>query len=194
MVKAFFRFLFKIKGWKLAPGIPKDAHNCIMLAAPHTSNWDFIYAIAALDMLGIKVRFTIKKEFNRFPLGPMISSMGALWIDRSPRKAGEERPSMTEVMADFFNHEENLPLAVLVTAEGTRSRVTKWKTGFYHTALKAGVPLCLSYLDYRDKIAGIGLCFMPTGNIEEDMRIIMDFYADKSPRHPEKFTLDHRYR
>ncbi len=194
MVKAFFRFLFKINGWKLSHGIPAESYNCIMLAAPHTSNWDFVYAIAALDMLGVNVRFTIKKEFNRFPLGSLIASMGALWIDRSPRKPGEERPSMTEIMADFFTHPENLPLTVLVTAEGTRSRVTKWKTGFYYSALKAEVPLCLSYLDYKEKVAGIGMCFMPSGNIEQDMKIIMDFYSDKSPKHPAKFTLDHRYR
>lgn len=191
MIKALFRLLFKINGWKIAPGIPKESGNCIMLAAPHTSNWDLIYALAALDMLGIPVRFTIKKEFNRFPFSYILSSMGALWIDRTPDK-DKGQPSMTEIMAGFFTSNPG-GLAMLVTAEGTRSRVTKWKTGFYYTALKAGVPICLSYLDYKKKEAGVGLCFLPSGDIDSDMKIVMDFYRDIPPKFPEKFATDERY-
>jgi 1-acyl-sn-glycerol-3-phosphate acyltransferase len=191
MVKSFFRLIFSSNRWHISGEIPSEAKNCIMLAAPHTSNWDLIYAIAALDKLGINVRFTIKKEFNRFPFSIILSSMGALWIDRSATKK-DPSLKMTDIMAEFFSSEE-APLAMLVTAEGTRSPVTKWKSGFYYTALKAEVPICLSYLDYKKKEAGIGLCFYPSGNIDEDMQIIMNFYKDKTARFPEKFKLDERY-
>ena len=190
MIKSFFRLLFRINRWHIAPGIPDESSNCIMVAAPNTSNWDLIYAIAALDMLGINVRFTIKKEFNRFPFNIILSSMGALWIDRSPAK--NDKTKMTEIMAAFFTCEQ-APLAMLVTPEGTRSPVTKWKSGFYYTAVKAGVPICLSYLDYDKKEAGVGMCFKPSGKIEEDMPVIMEFYRNKHAKFPEKFKLDERY-
>lgn len=192
-MKAIFRFLFKIKGWRTTFDHPVEARNCVMLAAPHTSNWDFVYAIAALDMLGINIRFTIKKELNKFPLGGIISSMGALWIDRTPRAGLSKKESMTATMAAFFSDPKEAPLAMLVTAEGTRSRNDRWKTGFYHTAVQANVPICLSYLDYEQKVAGIAECFMPSGDLEKDMRHIMDFYRDKHPKFPENFALDKRY-
>ncbi|MEJ2004755.1 MAG: 1-acyl-sn-glycerol-3-phosphate acyltransferase [Cyclobacteriaceae bacterium] len=190
MIKSVFRAIFRLNGWHISSGIPPESGNCIMVAAPHTSNWDLIYAMAALDKLGINTRFTIKKEFNKFPFSYILSSMGALWIDRTATK--NKNLKMTDIMAAFFESEE-APLAMLVTAEGTRSPVSQWKTGFYYTAVKANVPICLSYLDYKKKEAGIGLCFMPSGDIESDMRKIMAFYSGKTARFPEKFKPDERY-
>mgnify|MGYP001804145969 CR=1 FL=1 len=159
-----------------------------MVAAPHTSNWDFVYAISALDQLGLSPRFTIKKEFNKFPLGNLITPLGAQWIDRSPKIKGGKKRSMTEVMVEMFN-----TLSVLVTAEGTRSKVSKWKTGFYYTALEAKVPICLAFMDYEKLVTGVGMCFMPSGKIEEDMKIIMDFYGGIKGKFPQNFTVDERY-
>ncbi len=192
MVLAFFKFLFNLKKWKLHPSCPNEAKNCIMIAAPHTSNWDFVYAMVALKKLGLNPRFTIKKEFNKPLIGPWIRSLGALWIDRSPKKVGDPRRSMTEVMVELFELTEE-PLTILVTPEGTRSKSVKWKTGFYHTALQAKTPICLSYMDYEKRMTGVGICFMPSGNIEEDMKIIMNFYSDKKGKFPENFSLDNRY-
>lgn len=193
MMKSIFRAVFKMKGWHVTYDHPPEAKNCVMLAAPHTSNWDFLYAIAALDMLGINIRFTIKKEVNKWPIGGIIESMGALWIDRNPTSGLSRRAKMTETMAAFFSDPKEAPLAMLVTAEGTRSPSTKWKTGFYHTAVRAKVPICLAYLDYKEKEAGIAECFMPSGNLEEDMQYIMNFYKTKNAKFPENFALDTRY-
>lgn len=192
MVKKLFFLLFKLRNWTLDFPAPSEAHNCIMVAAPHTSNWDFVYAISALEQLNLNPRFTIKKEFNKFPFGGMITSMGALWIDRSAKRDGENRPSMTQVMAHLFEESEE-PLCVVVTPESTRSKVRQWKTGFYYSALEAKVPICLSYMDYKLRRCGVGLCFMPTGHIKEDMKIIMDFYSNVSGKFPEQFSLDERY-
>ncbi len=100
---------------------------------------------------------------------------------------------MTEIMAGFFSDPKQAPLAMLVTAEGTRKPSKRWKTGFYHTAMMAKVPICLSYLDYEEKEAGIAECFMPSGDMEKDMRYIMDFYKTKNAKFPENFALDTRY-
>jgi 1-acyl-sn-glycerol-3-phosphate acyltransferase len=188
-----FRLIFKWNGWRLddALMINEDANKCVMTAAPHTSNWDLIYCLAAFDMMKIPVRFTIKKEWFKFPLNLIIRPLGGIPIDRSPKDANSPRKSAVEAMADLFENRDRL--CVLVTPEGTRKRVDKWKTGFYYTALKAGVPIFCGYLDYKNKEAGIGLKVVPTGDIKTDMKKILDFYATKTPKFPEKFALDKEY-
>ncbi|QSE96338.1 1-acyl-sn-glycerol-3-phosphate acyltransferase [Fulvivirga lutea] len=192
MIISLFNLIFKWKGWKLFTPCPAEAHNCVMLAAPHTSNWDFVYAMVALKKLGLKPRFTIKKEFNKPLIGAWIQSLGALWIDRSPKVPGQKRRSMIEVMVELIK-ESKEPLTVLVTPEGTRSKTEEWKTGFYYTALEAKVPICLAFMDYKKRITGVGQCFMPSGDINADMKIIMDFYKNKAAKFPENFSVDKRY-
>jgi len=182
------KFLYWLAGWKLNPDMPKEVRRCVMIAAPHTSNWDIYYAKLAFYLMGIPMKFTVKKEWLRFPFNLFMIPLGALGIDRSPKKPGEERKSMVEAMADLFK--QNDEIAMMVTPEGTRSKVTKWKSGFYYVALTAGVPICLGYLDYKNQVAGVGKAVYPTGDYKADMRIIMDFYKDIKGRYPEKFALD----
>ncbi|MCO5280558.1 MAG: 1-acyl-sn-glycerol-3-phosphate acyltransferase [Chitinophagales bacterium] len=183
----------KIMGWKMnLNGLnPKNFNRAVMLAIPHTTNWDLPIARAAFYLMQIPVRFTVKKEWMKFPYSLLAKPLGGIAIDRSPRKAGEERKSMTEAMIDLFNQNEEL--VVMVTPEGTRSYNENWKTGFYYVALGAKVPIALGYLDYAKKEAGVGMVFMPTGNIEEDMQKIMDFYRDIKGKYPENFTTDIKY-
>ena len=162
-----------------------------MIAAPHTSNWDFIFARATFSQLDIPVRYTVKKELLRFPFGGILKSLGAIGIDRTSKKPGEPRPSMTEAMISLFA--ENKELAVMVTPEGTRSLRTKRKTGFYHVAVGAKVPIGLGYLDFKNKVAGVGGMFYPTGDIDKDMRVITAFYKDIKGKHPERFSVDLDY-
>lgn len=187
----FFSTLFmKIMGWKMnLNGLnPKNFNRAVMLAVPHTSNWDLPLARAAFYLMGIPVRFTVKKEWMKFPFNLLVGPLGGIAIDRSPRKEGEERRSMTDAMIDLFN--ERKELVVLVTPEGTRSYNDRWKTGFYYVALGAKVPIALGYLDYAKKEAGVGLVFQPTGDMEADMQRIMDFYRDIKGKYPAKFTTD----
>jgi 1-acyl-sn-glycerol-3-phosphate acyltransferase len=188
MLKVLFKIFFKLGGWKLHHPTPKEAFKSVMIAAPHTSNWDFVYAISAMDQLGLNPRFTIKKEFNIFLLGRLIADLGAIWIDRTQTKKG----GMTAFMVSLFTKDDN-PLTVVVTPEGTRSPVKEWKTGFYYAALEAKVPICLAFMDYKTKVTGIGMCFVPSGEIVEDMKIIMDYFSQVTPRFPEKFVTDQRY-
>lgn len=189
MLKALFKILFRLAKWELLSPAPPEAFKCVMIAAPHTSNWDFVYAISAMDQLGLKPRFTIKKEFNVPILGAMISNLGALWIDRTKAKEGG---GWTKYMASLFK-ENDKPLTVVVTPEGTRSKVQEWKLGFYFTALEAKVPICCSFMDYEKKQTGVGMCFMPSGNQGEDIKRIMDFYKDVKGKFPENFVTDQRY-
>lgn len=191
MGKLFSRFIFWLFGWTLDDHLKADFTRCVMIASPHTSNWDFIFARAAFSMMGIPIRFTVKQEWTRFPFGWFMNGLGAIGIDRTPKKPGDPRPSMTEAMIDLFA--KNKELVVMVTPEGTRKKVTKWKTGFYHVAVGAKVPIALGYLDYKNKIAGVGKIVYPTGDIHKDMQEITDFYRPISPKHPELFSIDLDY-
>lgn len=183
--------ILKILGWHVASEASRIPSRCVMTAAPHTSNWDFIIARAAFFVMGIPVKFTIKKEWMRFPFNLILKPLGAIPIDRKPREKGSPRLSYTEAMVRLLKESDQL--VVMVTPEGTRKAASQWKTGFYYTALGAGVPIVLGYLDYGKKEAGTGPVICPTGNVEEDMRAIMKFYAGIQPRHPDKFQPDARY-
>jgi 1-acyl-sn-glycerol-3-phosphate acyltransferase len=181
----------KLMGWETDNHWPENLSQCVMIAAPHTSNWDALYARLALKVLGVNVRLTIKDSYMQFPLGPFVRAMGGIGIDRRPKQAGEPRPSMVQVMTDLFK--QHPELVMLVTPEGTRARQEQWKTGFYYVAVNAGVPIALAYMDYEQKKAGVGKIIHPTGNFEEDMAEIMDFYAGIQAKFPEDFSVDQRY-
>jgi len=181
----------KLMGWETDNHWPENLSQCVMIAAPHTSNWDALYARLALKALGFNVRITIKDSYMQFPLGPFVRAMGGIGIDRRPKQAGEPRPSMVQVMIDLFK--QHPELVMLVTPEGTRARQEQWKTGFYYVAVNAGVPIALAYMDYEQKKAGVGKIIHPTGNFEEDMAEIMDFYAGIQAKFPEEFSVDQRY-
>lgn len=181
----------KAMGWKIDDNWPKEIKQCVMVAAPHTSNWDALYARLTLKAMNVPVRITIKDSYMKFPLGPFIRAMGGIGINRRPKQAGEERPSMVEVMTELFQQHDEL--VMLVTPEGTRALQPKWKTGFYYVALNAKVPIALAYMDYEKKIAGVGKVIYPTGNLEQDMQEVMSFYQNITPKHPESFITDQRY-
>jgi 1-acyl-sn-glycerol-3-phosphate acyltransferase len=191
MGKRLAEFLLRLSGWRLNPSVPEEVEHCVIIAAPHTSNWDIYYARLGFYVMGVPLKFTIKREWMRFPLNLIIGPLGGLAIDRRPRGNTGERPSYTQVMAELL--EKHDKIAIMVTPEGTRSKREKWKTGFYYAALQAKAPICLGYLNYAKKEAGVGGPVYPSGDIEADLKIIMDFYKDIPGKHPEQFALDQRY-
>ena len=191
MGKRLAKWLLRLSGWQLNPDIPEAVQHCVIIAAPHTSNWDIYYARLGFYLMGVPMKFTIKKEWTRFPLNLLVEPLGGLPIDRSPRGKKGERPSYTQLMAELLQEYDRI--AMMVTPEGTRSKRTKWRTGFYYAALEANVPICFGYLNYAKKEAGVGGPVYPTGDREADMKKIMDFYRDIPGRFPEQFALDERF-
>lgn len=192
LLRIIARTFLWLWGWKTNQNTPEGYERSVMLAVPHTSNWDIVFARSAFAILGVPVKFTIKKEWLAPPFGWLLRPLGAIGIDRSPKKPGEPRPSMVEAMATLFA-EHTGPLVILVTPEGTRSYTKQWRTGFYYVAKQAGVPVTLGYLDYKKKEAGVGAIIHLTDDMEADMRKIMAFYREKAPKYTEKFALDERY-
>lgn len=184
--------MFRLNGWTFEKGPLSELDRFVLVAAPHTSNWDFIYAIAAFDMMHIPVRFTIKKEWLTFPFKRLMLSLGAIPINRE--KGSEGKPlkgGSVKAMANLFR--ENNELVILVTPEGTRSPVKQWRTGFYYVAVEANVPIVLGYLDYEKKKAVIKKVLYPSGEFTKEMGEIMNFYSKVTPKFPEKSILDERY-
>ncbi|MFV5383729.1 1-acyl-sn-glycerol-3-phosphate acyltransferase [Acinetobacter junii] len=180
-----------LMGWEIDNHWDLDIDQCVMIAAPHTSNWDALYARLALKALGVNVRLTIKDSYMKFPFGPFVRAMGGIGIDRSAKQEGQERQSMVQLMSDLFKTHPKL--VMLVTPEGTRAKQEQWKTGFYHVAVNAGVPIALAYMDYAKKKTGIGKIVYPSGDYQKDMTEIMAFYAEINAKFPEKFSIDQRY-
>lgn len=177
-MKLLSKILFWLSGWKVVGRVPKELKQFVMVAAPHTSNWDFLFARAAFFIMGIRLRFTIKKELFFFPLNLFLKASGGISIDR------KTKGKMVDKMAKLYEKWEDL--ALLVTPEGTRSYAKEWKKGFYYLALKADVPIVCGYLDYKKKQAGIGPIIKPSGNYEEDLEIIQGFFRTVTPKYQEK--------
>ena len=188
MIKSLFAAYFKLTGWKFVNNVPDDLRSFVFIGAPHTSNHDILPTVAAAHLMKRNARFVIKKEWLRFPANLILSPLGALGLDRAQVKEG--KMSTTDVMARLFT--EHKDFVLMIAAEGTRSPVKEWKTGFYYIAQKAQVPIVLGFADYKTKEAGLGLVIYPT-NFEEDMRKIMEFFSKIHAHSPEKFLLDHRF-
>jgi len=189
--KLWGRAIVSIMGWKVDQYLKADFKRCVMIAAPHTSNWDFVICRAVFEVMDVPVRFTIKKEWTKGFLGWLLVSLGAIGIDRKSIDKRSEPISYVDAMVNLF--EENEDLAVLITPEGSRKKMEQWKTGFYHVAKKAAVPIAFGYLDYKTKTAGIGKVIWPGEDMEADMQEIMKFYLGIHPKFPELFSVDLRY-
>lgn len=182
MLKILARLIFFVSGWRVAaPRSFYDIRRSVMVAAPHTSNWDIVYTLAVFNLLDLPVKFTIKKEWMRFPFGLILRPLGAIPIDREYRNG--KKVSTVQSMIELFEKYEDL--IVLVTPEGTRQYAPEWKTGFYRVAEGAQVPIALGFLDYRQKRAGVGPVLYPTGDIEADISTMKDFYRTITARRPE---------
>lgn len=174
------RFALKLLGWKTL-GTPPDVPRFVIIAAPHTSNWDFLYAILLSADLGMKIKWVGKKQLFRFPFGGIMRAMGGIGVDRS------QRHNYVESTIQLLLNSERLGL--IIPAEGTRSKALRWKTGFYYVALGAKVPIVCGFVNYKKKEGGVGLSFIPTGNINDDVQQLRDFYADKIGKHPEQTSV-----
>jgi 1-acyl-sn-glycerol-3-phosphate acyltransferase len=186
MIKLLSRLVFWSNGWKISHMPPDDIKRYVLIGAPHTSNWDFIYGMAASYHMNLSnLHFTIKKEWLRFPFNLILKPLGAIGIDRSSKQSGEKRLNMLDEMVNIIESHDDI--IVVVTPEGTRKAVKRWKKGFYHVAQKAQVPMLLGYIDYEKKEVGVGKVIYPSGDIKKDMREIFNFYNKVTPRHPDKF-------
>jgi 1-acyl-sn-glycerol-3-phosphate acyltransferase len=173
------RALLRLTGWSIDPEIP-DLPKFVVIAAPHSSNWDFVVGIGLAFALRLDIRFIGKAELFRGPLGPIMRWLGGLPVDRSQPQGVVE-----QTIAMFGARDK---LIVAVAPEGTRKPVEKWKSGFYRIALGAGVPIVPGYFDNRRRVVGMGPPFHPSGDAEGDLAQLRAFYASMPRRDQRRGT------
>lgn len=166
-------------GWRVDGRFP-DVAKTVVIAAPHTSNWDMPLMLAIAWVLGIRPAWLGKQELFRGPFGWLMRRLGGVPVDRSARQ------NVVQQAVDRFDAVERLHL--VIPPSGTRSRATHWRSGFYHIARGAGVPIVCAFLDYRRKVGGIGPVLRASGDVAADMERIRAFYAGITAKFPESAT------
>ncbi|MRI33021.1 acyltransferase [Endozoicomonas sp. OPT23] len=175
--EALGRFVFwLLGGWKLVGEIPK-INKCVIIVAHHTSNWDFIVGVATKLILRLKIRFFAKHSLFAPPLGWLMKGLGGISIKR------DKSINRVEQQAEAIRDADNFVL--VIAPEGTRSKVDRWKTGFYHIARKADVPIVPCSFDFKNRQVIFGEPMMMSGDQEKDFRDMHEFFLPYTPKHPE---------
>lgn len=171
------RSIIRLTGWRVTGGVPASK-SMIIIAAPHTTNWDLFFLLGAAYSFGLQIKWLVKSNVFFPVVGSILSFLGGIPVDRSTRN------NMVKNLADFIANSKGT--CIVIPPSGTRAYTEYWKSGFYRIAMAANVPICCGYLDYEQKEAGLGLSFQPSGDIAADMDRIRAFYADKKGKYPDK--------
>ena len=182
------RLILKVGGWTPVGDLP-GYDKVVFVAAPHTTNWDGFWLLVYKVALDVDVHFLAKHPLFWWPLGPILSAMGAMPIDRAVST------STVQQVVDVFAERDKFWFAL--SPEGTRKWQPYWKTGFYEIASATNVRIVLAFIDYRKKQMGIGITLPPERNIAADLRAIQQFYKSLHGRIPEntgpiEFPPDYR--
>jgi 1-acyl-sn-glycerol-3-phosphate acyltransferase len=173
------RSFLRAFGWKTIGGPPEGCPKYVLVAAPHTSNWDFPFTLATFWKFGVKLHWIGKHTLFSWPFGGLLRALGGIAVDR------RSAHNMVGALAERFAAEEQLVVAVAV--EGSRKRHEHWKSGFYHIARAANVPVVLGSLDFAKKEATLGPAIHLTGDTKADMDRIRAFYVGKVGKNPAWF-------
>ncbi|MCH8170895.1 MAG: lysophospholipid acyltransferase family protein [Bacteroidetes bacterium] len=178
MLYIFSKILLKVLGWEVILKLPEQK-KYVIIAAPHTSNWDFFFFILLLWSTRLKFEWAGKHTIFKGPAGFILKKMGGIPINRSIKNN-----LVNKIVEKFNNKEEYI---FLVAPEGTRSKIKYWKAGFYYIAKSVNVPIVLGFIDYKTKTIGFDNSFFPSEKLEDDINMLKDFYGSKTGLHPEKY-------
>ena len=170
-----------MRGWRI-DGRPPAAKKFVLVGAPHTSNWDFPVFLGAVDQLGIQPSYLGKHSLFRWPLKRFMRDMGGIPVDRSKRANYVE-----QVVAEFDRRED---LALVIAPEGTRDSDGRWKSGFYHIAMGAGVPIVPAWIDRERRIGALGPILRPSGDYRADLKQLAEFFRAAWPEQPRFREID----
>ncbi len=174
-VRRLLLLLYRMRGWKAEGEVP-EPRRFIIIAAPHTSNWDFVNFLGLTADLKVRAHFMGKLSLFKWPIGGFMKQMGGIPVDR---RGGT---NVVQQMVDEFARRAEFMLTV--APEGTRGKTTKWRTGFYQIALAAKVPLVVGFMDYGTRTGGLGPLIWPTGDFRADMIKVLETYKSCVPKIP----------
>ncbi len=174
--RALAKVILKLIGWKAVGEVP-PVKKYVMVGYPHTSNWDVPVGLSVFKSMGVRLHWLGKQSLFKGPLGWLMKSLGGIPVNRQ-----KSQNFVDEIRKVFDSFDE---LVVTLSPEATRGKSAYWRSGFYHIARNANVPIALGFLDYEKKEGGFGPLIYPTGNMEEDLKIIREFYTDKRGKYPQ---------
>ena len=179
LLRGFSLAFLKLTGWTVEGALPPQAAKSVFIAAPHTSNWDLPYTLMVAFALRLNPYWMGKHTIFKPPFGAVMRWLGGIAVVRS---------QSNNLVADSARalREAEGRVQLIVPPEGTRDKVTVWKSGFYWIAHGAGVPIQLAYMDYANKRVGLGPLMQPSGDYEADLPRIQAFYAPFTGKHAEK--------
>ncbi len=177
MVRRLLLAMYRVRGWRALGQVP-EPRRFILIAAPHTSNWDFVNFLGLTADLGLRAHFMGKLSLFKWPIGGFMKQMGGIPVDR--RNSGNV---VQQMVAEFARRAEFM---LTVAPEGTRGKTTKWRTGFYQIALAAKVPMVVGFMDYGTKTGGLGPLIWPSGDFRADMLKVLEVYRTCIPKIPER--------
>ena len=170
----------KLAGWRIEGSLPPQGLKCVLIAAPHTSNWDLPYTLMSAFALRLNIRWMGKASIFAPPFGGLMRWLGGIAVRR-------EQSNQLVAASVAALREVPGPLQLVMAPEGTRGKTRQWRTGFYHIAQGAGLPIVLSYLDYGQRRVGIGPVIQPSGDVDGDLAAIKAFYAPMRGRNAQQF-------
>ena len=183
LLRWFSVAFFRLAGWKIVGELPIEAAKSVVIAAPHTSNWDLPYTLMVAFALRLNVHWMGKTSIFKPPFRGVMMWLGGIPVDR------DKANNLVAASIEALNAADG-PLQLIVPPEGTRSNTRFWKTGFYYIAVGAKVPIVMAYMDYEKKRSGLGPVFVPSGDVEVDMAKIKAFYAPIKGKHPDRFGTE----
>lgn len=172
---AFSVIVLKMTGWQAEGQFPKHLKKAVVIAAPHTTNWDMPFSLMIAFKLKLPVYWLGKHSIFKFPFGGLMRWLGGIPVERAT-----SNNLVQDLVLKFAAQEQ---LLIMMAPEGTRAQVTSWKSGFYHIAQGAHVPIVMAYIDYPKKRGGVGPIFQPTGHFEQDLAEIQQFYQQFRGHH-----------
>lgn len=177
--RVFGHFMLKLIGWKIIGQFPQEK-KFVIIVAPHTSNWDFIIGLFAYFALDFELRWMGKHTIFKWPLGVWFRKWGGIPVERSSKH------DIVAQIVDEFNRNESFVLAL--SPEGTRTKIPKWKTGFYYIAVGAKVPIQCVAFDFKQKNIEVGKLIYTSSDFESDMKEIQSFYKLEMAKYEEKYN------
>jgi len=182
MFRHLARLIFRLIDWRVEDHRPADLGSCIYVVAPHTSNWDFVIGVFARSIAHLgHVKYLAKSSLFKPPFGWLFRALGGYPVDRSKKN---------DLVPQVVGYFRNIPgFSIAITPEGTRKRVDRWRTGFYHIAHQAGVPVVLTAFDYPTRRVIFREPFTTTGDKDRDIAFMLDWFRRFKGRHPENGVI-----
>jgi len=176
-VQKIAKTILRVMGWQTHVISPRTSRY-LLIGAPHTSNWDLLFMLLLMAAERIPIRWMGKDTLFKGLMGIFMRAIGGIPVNR------RTRTRLVEQIATIFNQHEDMIIGI--APEGTRSKTTHWRSGFYYIALKANVPIVMAYIDFSSKLCGIGPSFIPSGDIHADFEIIREFYTGLKGKNPKR--------